>query len=61
MDFAEYRKRMLKEYEHIDGVEPPNDEQLLLAFISLVVYLKFEREETKKLYNKPPRKERIRE
>lgn len=54
MNFVEYRKRVLKEYENIDDVEPPNDEQLLLTFMSLIVYCKFEREEAKRL-NKPER------
>ncbi len=56
MDFTEYRKRVLKEYEGIDGVEPPSDEQILLTFISLGVYLKFEREEVRKLRNKSPKR-----
>lgn len=54
MNFIDYKKRVLKEYENIDGVEPPDDEQLLLTFMSLIVYCKFEREEAKRL-NKPER------
>lgn len=49
MTFQEYIQRMLKEYENIDGVEVPSDEQLLLQFMSLKVFSNWNIEESKRM------------